>query len=75
MLVSFMPAAKHCRTAASQLFLEKIKVIAGRSPSRSNFSMTSERIKGLGPLGLSRQLPRTCRYESRSSRVSSGFNF
>ena len=60
-LVNRRPAARHCLTAASQLFLENIKVIAGSKPSRSNFSTISERVNGLGPFGLSRQLPLTWR--------------
>ena len=41
--VSFMPACKHCLTAASQPILENIKVIAGRSDIRSSFSIISAR--------------------------------
>ena len=58
-LVNLRPAARHCLTAASQLFLEKMKVIAGNNPSLSSFSTISERVKGLGPFGLSRQFPLT----------------
>ena len=61
LFVNLIPAAKHCLTAASQLFLEKINVIAGNKPSRSSFSTISERIKDFGPLGLSRQFPLICR--------------
>jgi hypothetical protein len=45
-LVNLRPAARHCLTAASQLFLEKMKVIAGNNPSLSSFSTISERVKG-----------------------------
>ena len=57
--VNLIPAARHCRTAASQLFLENIKVMAGSRFSRSSFSTISALVSDFGPFGLSRQFPRT----------------
>ena len=41
--VNFIPAAKHCLTAASHPMREKMKVIAGKRFSRCSFSIISGR--------------------------------
>jgi hypothetical protein len=68
------PERRHCSTAAAQPARLKMKVMAGRSPSRSSRSSTSDRVATARrrPEGRPPRSRGANRTSSRASRTSSG---